>query len=92
MTEEVAVAPTVPSRSSQRKQGSRAAVGSGSAGSGGDDAAEVVDHGGRGPVRGPETFIVNTKGYIVEKIVGPADWSSPPMIDYFRGVIAAGSR
>lgn len=40
----------------------------------------------------PETFIVNTKGYIVEKIVGPADWSSPPMIDYFRGVIAAGSR
>ena len=39
----------------------------------------------------PETFIVDRKGYIVEKVVGPADWSSAEMIEYFRGVIAAGA-
>jgi len=28
----------------------------------------------------------------VEKIVGPADWASAQMIDYFRGLLAAGAR
>jgi peroxiredoxin len=39
----------------------------------------------------PETFIVDAKGYIVEKVIGPADWSSAEMIAYFRRLIAAGA-
>lgn len=40
----------------------------------------------------PETFIIDAKGYIVEKIVGPADWSSLQMVEYFRGLLAAAVR
>lgn len=36
----------------------------------------------------PETFIIDARGTIVEKIIGPADWASPGMMDYFRGLLA----
>jgi thiol-disulfide isomerase/thioredoxin len=39
----------------------------------------------------PETFIIDRRGYIVEKVVGPADWSDPRMLDYFRGLLAGSS-
>ena len=39
----------------------------------------------------PETFIVDRQGYIIEKVVGPADWSDPTMVAYFEGLVAAAS-
>ncbi len=32
----------------------------------------------------PESFIIDKKGVIVEKVIGPADWASPQVIDYFQ--------
>ena len=37
----------------------------------------------------PESFIIDKKGIIVEKIIGARDWSSPVVIDYFRNLISA---
>jgi peroxiredoxin len=39
----------------------------------------------------PETFVIDPGGTIVEKVVGPADWSDPAMVDYFQGLIAGPS-
>lgn len=35
----------------------------------------------------PETIIIDKKGIIVQKIIGPRDWSSPDAISYFRSLI-----
>lgn len=37
----------------------------------------------------PESFIVNKRGLLVEKIVGPRDWSHPQMIARFERLLAA---
>ena len=39
----------------------------------------------------PETFVIDGNGYIVERVVGPADWSDPAMFEYFRGLISGSS-
>jgi len=35
----------------------------------------------------PETFVINRDGYIVEKVVGPAVWSDPAMLQFFERLI-----
>ncbi len=37
----------------------------------------------------PESFIVNKRGLLVEKIIGPRDWSHPQMIAMFERLLAA---
>ena len=37
----------------------------------------------------PESFIVNKRGLLVEKVVGPRDWSNPQMIAMFDRLLAA---
>jgi len=32
----------------------------------------------------PESFIINKDGTIAEKVVGPLDWASPKVINYFK--------
>lgn len=34
----------------------------------------------------PESFVVDQRGVIVEKIIGPRDWAAPGIIDYFRSL------
>ncbi len=34
----------------------------------------------------PETFIVGKDGTVVEKIIGPLDWSSPKTVAYLKGL------
>jgi hypothetical protein len=34
----------------------------------------------------PETFIIDKKGIIVDKRVGPADWADQRYIDYFTNL------
>ena len=35
----------------------------------------------------PESFIIDKNGMIVEKVVGPADWAAPQVVDYFQKLI-----
>jgi len=35
----------------------------------------------------PESFIVNRQGILVEKIIGPLDWSAPEVLRFFRKLI-----
>jgi peroxiredoxin len=35
----------------------------------------------------PESFIIDKKGVIVEKVLGPRDWSSPGAISLFRELV-----
>ena len=35
----------------------------------------------------PESFIVDKKGILVKKIVGPIDWSTPKIFRFFRDLI-----
>lgn len=35
----------------------------------------------------PETFIIDTDGKIADIIIGPRDWASPRVIEYFRNLI-----
>ena len=35
----------------------------------------------------PESFIVGKDGKVVEKVIGPLDWSSPKTINYLKGLI-----
>jgi peroxiredoxin len=35
----------------------------------------------------PETFIIDRKGVIVKKVIGPLDWSDPTVIQYLDDVI-----
>jgi cytochrome c biogenesis protein CcmG/thiol:disulfide interchange protein DsbE len=36
----------------------------------------------------PETYIIDPKGRIDRKIIGPQDWTSPTMLDYFKSLAA----
>ena len=35
----------------------------------------------------PETYIIDRKGVIVRKIIGPQDWNSPEMVAYFDSIL-----
>lgn len=35
----------------------------------------------------PETYIIDRKGVIVRKIIGPQDWNSPEMLAYFDAIL-----
>jgi peroxiredoxin len=35
----------------------------------------------------PETFIVNKKGILVEKVIGPRDWAAPEVLRYIRQLV-----
>jgi cytochrome c biogenesis protein CcmG/thiol:disulfide interchange protein DsbE len=35
----------------------------------------------------PESFIVDREGILVNKVIGPMDWSSPPVFDFFQELI-----
>jgi len=35
----------------------------------------------------PESFIINKKGVVVQKIVGPIDWTETSVLEYFQGLI-----
>jgi cytochrome c biogenesis protein CcmG, thiol:disulfide interchange protein DsbE len=41
-----------------------------------------------GTVMYPETYIIDRKGKIARKIVGPQDWNSPEMLTYFDSLLA----
>jgi hypothetical protein len=35
----------------------------------------------------PETYIIDRRGRIARKIIGPQDWDSPDMVAYLRDLI-----
>jgi cytochrome c biogenesis protein CcmG/thiol:disulfide interchange protein DsbE len=35
----------------------------------------------------PETYIIDRKGVIVRKIIGPQDWNSPELLAYFDAIL-----
>ena len=35
----------------------------------------------------PESFIINQEGILVQKIIGPRDWATPAVTDFFRGLL-----
>lgn len=35
----------------------------------------------------PETYIIDRKGVIVRKIIGPQDWNSPELLSYFDAIL-----
>jgi len=41
-----------------------------------------------GTVMYPETYIIDRRGKIVRKIIGPQDWNSPEMLAYFDNLLA----
>lgn len=41
-----------------------------------------------GTVMYPETYIIDRKGKILRKIIGPQNWNSPDMLAYFDAVLA----
>ncbi len=36
----------------------------------------------------PETYVIDRKGKIARKIIGPQDWNSPDMVAYFDALLA----
>lgn len=36
----------------------------------------------------PQSFIINKKGNMVKKFIGPIDWSTPEMFRFFRDLIS----
>jgi cytochrome c biogenesis protein CcmG/thiol:disulfide interchange protein DsbE len=40
-----------------------------------------------GTFKYPETYIIDTKGKVVQKIIGPTDWSSDKMIAYVNSLL-----
>jgi len=40
-----------------------------------------------GTVQIPETYIIDTKGKVVEKVVSDADWASPRMIEHVKSLL-----
>jgi cytochrome c biogenesis protein CcmG, thiol:disulfide interchange protein DsbE len=40
-----------------------------------------------GTVMYPETYIIDRKGVIARKIIGPQDWNSPEMVAYFDAIL-----
>jgi cytochrome c biogenesis protein CcmG, thiol:disulfide interchange protein DsbE len=39
----------------------------------------------------PETYIIDRKGVIVRKIIGPQDWNSPELLSYFDYILGQAS-
>lgn len=39
----------------------------------------------------PESFIINQQGILVEKIIGPRNWATPAVVDFFRNLLQAPS-
>lgn len=39
-----------------------------------------------GTLRPPESYIINSQGIIVRKIVGPINWTSPEMLNYLKNL------
>ena len=37
-----------------------------------------------GTFKFPETFIIDRNGKIIRKFIGPADWTSPDIVDYLK--------
>ncbi len=37
----------------------------------------------------PESFIVNQEGVLVQKIIGPRDWATPAVVEFFRDLLNA---
>ena len=35
----------------------------------------------------PETYIIDRKGVIIRKIIGPQDWNSPELLAYFDAIL-----
>ena len=35
----------------------------------------------------PESFIVNQEGILIEKVIGPKDWATPPVVGFFRNLL-----
>jgi cytochrome c biogenesis protein CcmG/thiol:disulfide interchange protein DsbE len=35
----------------------------------------------------PETYIIDRKGVILRKIIGPQDWNSPDLLSYFDAIL-----
>jgi cytochrome c biogenesis protein CcmG/thiol:disulfide interchange protein DsbE len=38
----------------------------------------------------PETYIIDRKGVILRKIIGPQDWNSPELLAYFDAILGQG--
>jgi peroxiredoxin len=38
----------------------------------------------------PETFVIDRRGYVVERVIGPREWDSPQSIAAIEALIAAG--
>ena len=38
----------------------------------------------------PETYVIDRKGYILRKVIGPQRWDSAEMNQYFDAVLAGG--
>lgn len=36
----------------------------------------------------PESLIIDKNGIVVEKIIGPQDWASPEVVQFFKGLVA----
>lgn len=39
----------------------------------------------------PETFVIDRRGAIREKVIGPREWDRPEMVEWFSGVIREGA-
>ncbi len=35
----------------------------------------------------PESFIINRQGLLIKKIIGPLDWASPEVLEFFRQLL-----
>ena len=35
----------------------------------------------------PETFVIDRKGVIIKKIIGPLDWSAPEVVNFLTGAV-----
>jgi peroxiredoxin len=35
----------------------------------------------------PESFIINKKGILIKRIIGPLDWDAPEISDYLRNLM-----
>jgi hypothetical protein len=42
-----------------------------------------------GTIKLPETYIISRDGHLLNKIIGPTDWSSQQMLDYVDSLLAA---
>jgi cytochrome c biogenesis protein CcmG/thiol:disulfide interchange protein DsbE len=36
----------------------------------------------------PESFVIDRKGIVVEKVTGPIDWAAPAVVRFFQGLIS----